>query len=63
MFAEFAKPGASAASKRLVEGDYAYLVWTTETADNSYELASDTCVIQNGSSQLQAFTAKIRPKH
>jgi ketosteroid isomerase-like protein len=64
MFSEFAKPGASVASKqRLVEGDYAYLVWTAETADNSYELASDTFVIQNGSIQLQTFTAKIRPKH
>jgi len=64
MFNEFAKPGASIASKQqLVEGDYAYLVWTAETADNSYELASDTFVIQNGSIRLQAFTAKIRPKH
>lgn len=64
MFSEFAKPGASIVSKlRLVEGDYAFLVWTAETADNSYELASDTFVIQNGSIQLQAFTAKIRAKH
>jgi len=43
MFAEFAKPGVSFARKqRLIEGDYAYIVWTSETADNSYELASDT---------------------
>ncbi len=64
LFSEFAQPGASLASKvRLVEGDYVFLVWTAETPDNSYELASDTFVIRNGSIQMQALTAKIRPKH
>jgi ketosteroid isomerase-like protein len=64
IFAEFAKPERSFAMKqRLVEGEYAYIVWTSETADNSYELASDTFVIQNGSIRLQAFTAKVKPKH
>ncbi len=64
MFAEFAKPSASVAWKqRLIEGEYAYIVWTSETADNSYELASDTFVIQNGIIRLQAFTAKVKPKH
>ncbi len=64
LFSEFAKPGASLTSKlRLVEGDYVYLLWTAETPDNSYELASDTFVIRDGSIQHQALTAKIRPKH
>jgi len=64
LFAEFAKPGASVARKQLlIEGEYAYTVWTSETADNSYELASDTFVIQNGSIRLQAFTAKVKPKY
>jgi hypothetical protein len=64
MFAEFAKPGAYVARKRrLIEGEYAYIVWTSETAANSYELASDTFVIQNGSIRLQVFTAKVKPKH
>jgi hypothetical protein len=63
MFAEFAKPSASVTSRqRLVEGDYVHLVWTAETADNSCELAGDTFVIRNGSIQMQAFTAKIRPE-
>jgi len=62
-FAEFAKPGASVARKqRLIEGEYAYIVWTSETADNSYELASHTFIIQNGSIRMQAFTAKVKPK-
>src|SRR6267142_1090983 len=47
MFSEFAKPGVSFARKqRLIEGEYAYIVWTSETADNSYELGSGTFVIQ-----------------
>jgi ketosteroid isomerase-like protein len=62
-FDEFAKPGASFAGKqRLIEGDYAYVVWSSETADNFYELASDTFFIQNGSIQMQTFVAKVAPK-
>jgi ureidoacrylate peracid hydrolase len=60
---EFAKPGASVTSKkRLVEGEYVYSVFTAETPDNSYELASDTFVVRNGSIQMQAFTANVQPK-
>jgi ketosteroid isomerase-like protein len=62
-FAEFAKPGMSFARKQqLIEGDYAYIIWSSETADNFYELASDTFFIQNGSIRMQAFTAKVTPK-
>jgi len=62
-FAEFAKPGTSFAGKqRLIAGNYAYVVWSSETADNFYELASDTFFIQNGSIRMQAFTAKVTPK-
>jgi ketosteroid isomerase-like protein len=64
LFVEFSKAGASITSKlREVEGDYAFLVWTAETPDNSYELASDTFVIRNGVIQMQAFTAKMQSKH
>ena len=64
LFREFAKPGASVASSaRLIEGDYAYLAWTAETADNSYELASDALVVRDGRIRMQAFTAKTQPKH
>lgn len=63
LFIEFGKPGASTVSKlRQVEGGYVYLVWTAETADNSYELVSDTFVVRNGSIQMHAFTAKVHPK-
>lgn len=63
LLSEFAKPGASFPSrKRLVEGEYVYSVFTAETPDNSYELANDVFVVRNGSIQMQAFTAKVRPK-
>ena len=63
LFREFSKPGAVLTPKvTLIEGDFVYLVWTAETPDNSYELANDTFVIQNGEIRMQAFTAKVRPK-
>jgi ketosteroid isomerase-like protein len=62
-FAEFAKPGASfSMHQRYVEGDYAYILWSAETADNSYEAATDTFVVQNGKIVAQSFAAKITPK-
>ena len=63
-FSEFAKPGASFSMRqRYVEGDYAYILWSAETADNSYEAATDTFVVQNGKIVAQSFAAKIIPKH
>jgi ketosteroid isomerase-like protein len=62
-FSELAKPGASFSMRqRPVEGDYAYIVWSAETADNSYEAATDTFVVQNGKIVAQSFAAKITPK-
>lgn len=61
--AEFAKPGASfSMHQRYVEGDYAYILWSAETADNSYEAATDTFVVQNGKIVAQSFAARITPK-
>jgi|SRR6516225_4857672 ketosteroid isomerase-like protein len=61
---EFAKPGLSFTMQlRCIEGDYAYIVWTAETADNWYEFASDTFVVRNGKIVAQSFAAKIKPKH
>jgi hypothetical protein len=48
--------------QQLVEGDYAYILWTAETADNVYELATDTFVVRQGKIVAQSFTAKIMPK-
>src|SRR5438105_4293306 len=40
IFSEFAKPGASFTMlQQCLEGDYAYILWSAETADNSYHSA------------------------
>lgn len=48
--------------QQFVEGDYAYILWTAETAENVYELGTDTFVIRDGQIVTQSFTGKIRPK-
>jgi len=48
--------------QRYIDGDYAYILWDAETADNSYELATDTFVVRNGKIVAQSFAAKITPK-
>src|SRR6476659_8354459 len=64
LISEFAKPGSTfAMQQRYVEGDYAYILWSAETADNSYEIATDTFVVQNGRIVAQSFAAKVVPKH
>jgi ketosteroid isomerase-like protein len=63
LIAEFEKPGAAFNMKRQsVEGDYAYILWDAETADNVYELATDTFVVRDGKIVAQSFTGKIAPK-
>ena len=63
LFREFSKPGVSFTRRqRLVEGEFAHTVWSAETADNLYEFASDTFVIQKDRIRFQAFSAKIKPK-
>jgi len=57
------KPGATFNMKQqLIEGDHAYILWTAETADNVYELATDTFILREGKIVAQSFTAKIKPK-
>jgi len=63
MIAEFAKPGAAFSMKQQsVEGEYAYILWTAETADNVYEVATDTFVVRDGKIVAQSFTGKITQK-
>jgi ketosteroid isomerase-like protein len=63
MIAEFAKPGAAFNMKeQFVDGDYAYILWTGETADNVYELGTDTFIVRDGKIVAQSFTGKVTPK-
>jgi ketosteroid isomerase-like protein len=64
MFAEFAKPGAAFSLKQqLVDGDYAFILWTAETADKVYELATDTFVIRDGKITVQSFAGKTTARN
>ena len=63
LFAEFSKPGVwFEMQTQSVEGDYAYIVWSAETPDNSYQLGTDTFVIHDGKIVAQSFAGKIIPK-
>lgn len=63
MIAEFSKPGAAFhLQQQFVEGDHAYILWNAETADNVYELGTDTFVVKHGKIVAQSFTGKITPK-
>jgi ketosteroid isomerase-like protein len=63
MLAEFGKPGAAFSMKvRSVVGDFCYVVWTAETADNVYEMGTDTQVVRDGKIVAQSFAAKITPR-
>jgi ketosteroid isomerase-like protein len=63
IFAEFGKPGAAFKMKQQsVDGDYAYILWTAETADNVYEVGTDTFVVRDGKIVAQSFAGKITPK-
>jgi ketosteroid isomerase-like protein len=63
LLVEFGKPGTTFSLKhRSVEGDYAYILWTAETADNVYELGTDTFVVRDGRILAQSFAGSITPK-
>ena len=63
MLSEFGKPGAAISmTHQSVEGDYAYVLWTAETADNVYELGTDTLVVRGGKIVAQSFAGKITRK-
>lgn len=63
LLAEFGKPGGlETVHTAIFDGDYAYLSWRGETADNYYEFATDTSVVQDGKIVAQSFAAKVTPK-
>ena len=64
LLAEFGKPGATFNLKhQSLDGDYGYILWTAETADNVYELGADTFVVREGKIAIQSFAGSITPKH
>ena len=64
MLEEFSKPGSDfRLHQKQVEGDHAYIVWTAQTADNLYELGTDTFYVRDGKIVVQSFAGKITPRH
>lgn len=62
LIAEFGKPGTTFSMQlRSVVTDFAYVLWTAETEDNLYEMATDTLVIRDGKIIAQSFAGKISP--
>jgi ketosteroid isomerase-like protein len=62
-FAEFAKPGASFEMKQqTIDGRIAYIVWSAETADNVYSMATDTFLVEDGKISTQTLAAHVTPK-
>jgi ketosteroid isomerase-like protein len=64
LFEEFEKPGMSFdLQQQEVDGDTAYIVWTAETADNHFEIGTDTFIVKNGKIVTQTFAGKMSPKN
>ena len=63
MLAEFSRPGAAFTMKQVsVDGDYAYIIWSAQTADNVYELGTDTFVVRDGKIIAQSVAGQIAPR-
>jgi hypothetical protein len=55
-------PGRGQWRQRHARGDTAYIVWKAETADNRFELGTDTFIVRDGKIVTQTFAGKISPK-
>jgi hypothetical protein len=63
LFAEFAKPGARFDMHTLhVAAEVGFMLWSATTADNVYELATDTFVVRDGTIAFQSFAGKVVPR-
>lgn len=63
MIAEFEQPGANFTLRRLsADGDHGFIVWTAETAEQVYELGTDTFFVREGRIEVQSFAGKITRK-
>jgi hypothetical protein len=60
---EFGQPGtAFSLQLQSIDGDFAYSLWSAETADNVYEMATDTQIVRGGKIVAQSFAGHIKPK-
>jgi ketosteroid isomerase-like protein len=60
---EFAQPGTTFSMQlQSIDGDYGYALWSAETADNVYEMATDTHVVRDGRIVAPCFAGPIKTK-
>ena len=60
---EFGQPGTTFSMQlQSIDGDVAYSLWSAETADNVYEMATDTHIVRDGKIVAQSFAGQIKPK-
>jgi ketosteroid isomerase-like protein len=60
---EFGQPGtAFSLQLQSIDGEVAYALWSAETADNVYEMATDTHIVRGGKIVAQSFAGQIKPK-
>ena len=60
---EFEQPGTTFSMQlQSIDGEFAYVLWSAETADNVYEMATDTHVVRDGKIVAQSFAGQIRSK-
>jgi len=63
LFEEFDHPEAAVdMQQQTVDGEFAYIVWTAETPEHSYELATDTFHVPDETIEFQTFAGKVEPK-
>jgi ketosteroid isomerase-like protein len=63
LFEESTKAGMSIRMlHEQVDGEIAYIVWTGETAENRFELCTDTFIVRDGRIVTQTFAGKITTK-
>jgi ketosteroid isomerase-like protein len=63
LIAEFKKPGARFdLQHQTIDGEFGFIVWTGQTADNDYELGTDTFLVKGGKIVAQSFAGKVAPK-
>lgn len=63
VLAEWSKPGTKFSLKqKTVDGEYAFIAWDAETADNVYEGGMDGFVVRDGKIVAHFFAGKITPK-
>ena len=63
IFKEFSQKGTTFSMKHVcVERDYAFILWSAETADNVYELGTDTFVIRDDKILVHTFALHARAK-